>query len=461
MGFVAACLGAAATVAWLNRHHLAQKGVYDTHYRALARYFEGGEAPAVLSYPMWGYPALLALLPAPEVTTIVLQVLLAVALASVVYATVAPMVRSRRLAQVLCVAALPLWSIASIKLADPWSVMLGAFGVFALARALASASARWALASGLCFGAALNFRSDWLLVLPLLPAVLALLAPRLAWARRRELLLAVAVALVAMVPWGLFRMAHGAPFGLSSSNGGMVLYNALGFAGNRWGIVGDDAYRIAEVREALGPDVPAHSVEGDAWLRDRAIALIRAHPEEYARKVVHDFVASVALGSYGIETEPLLQGDDALRFEVMKEQLKIRLGMAPNTLDIARFRRAGVWDESLSLGSLPARVWLAAGLRMANAAGTSAFLVAVLLASAWIVLVDRRWLARPEVVVLLAGLLASWGLVCAFWYQPRHTNVLYVLGAPLVVIAAEGVRVRLAVRRRRRREAQRLIRSFS
>lgn len=450
----------AVAVAWLNRRHVAQLGVLETHYLGLARWFQGGDPPAVFTYPLWGYPALLAFLPWPTFTTVALQVGLAVALALALYATIAPLVASRRLARVLCVAAVPLWSIASVRLADPWSVILGCFGVLALARAAAQASARWAIASGVCFGLALNFRSDNLLVLPLLPALLALLAPRLAWARRRELVLAVAVALVAMVPWGLFRVSHGEPFGISSSNGGMVLYNALGFAGNPWGIVGEDPEREAQVRAALGPGVLAHSVEGDRWLRAQALALIREQPGQYVRKVVHDFVASIAFGAYGIETEPWLTGDDRLRFEVLKEQLKLRLGVAPNPLDIERFRRAGAWSDAPSLDSVPPRVWLAAGLRTLNAIATGAFLLAVLLASGWILFADRRWLAHPQIAVLLAGLFASWGLLCAFWYQPRHANVLYVLGAPIVVAAVDGVRERLA-QVRRRRETRRLIRSFS
>jgi len=442
-----ACLVVAAAIAWLNRHHIEQQNIYRFNYLPMAEYFRGGPRPALITYPLWGYPALLAFLPAPAITSVALQVLLAVALVVALYATMAPFVASRRLARALCVGAVPVWSLASLKLADPWATLLGAFGVLALARALALRRLRWALASGACFGAALNFRSDLVSVLPLLVVVLALLAPRLAWSRRREIAVTVAVAFVAIVPWGLFRVAEDEPFGISSTNGGMVLYSALGFAGNPWGIVGIDRERVWDVQRALGPDARPASVEGDRYLRARAFALIREHPLQYVRKVLHDFAASVALGSYGIEVEPFLREDDFLRFEVLKEQLKLAVGMAPNTHDIDGFRRAGVWSDAPTLASIPWRVLLAAGLRSANSLVTGAFLLATLLASLWIVVADRRWLERPVVVTLLAAFLSTWGFVCAVWYQPRYTNGLYVFGLPILLIAAESLRRHFGARR--------------
>jgi hypothetical protein len=137
---------------------------------------------------------------------------------------------------------------------------------------------------------------------------------------------------------------------------------------------------------------------------------------------------------------------------VLKEQLKLRLGMAPNANDVARFQRAGVWTDSLA--EMPATVWVAAALRAGNAAVTGAFLLLSLLAGFWLVLADRGRLARPEVAVLLAALVACWGAVCAVAYQPRFTNLLYVLGAPIVLVALDGLRERVMERRQRRAAAR-------
>lgn len=215
VGMAAWCLAAAGAVALANRGAVEQSTVYQNHYLGLARYFEGGRPPAEFTYPMWGYPAVLAWLPNAESISITLQVLLAVALMLALYATAARFVAYRPFARVLCVAALPVWSLASVRLADPWSMIFGAFGMLALARALGQGRVGWALASGACFGAALNFRSDFLIVLPLFLVVLAAIAPRIAWARRRELLVAMTLAVVSLVPWGIFRVVHGAPFGLT------------------------------------------------------------------------------------------------------------------------------------------------------------------------------------------------------------------------------------------------------
>jgi hypothetical protein len=445
---VAGCAAIAAAVVWINRDNVAQHGVLVGRYQPLAAWFDGGPPPTTWTCPPWGYPWLLHLFSLPQ--TLVLQWAVAVAAMAAVWTTFAQTTRARGLLALLCVAAIPWWVLASLKIADFWSAAFGVLGVVALVRCLATGAARWAIAAGAGFGLSLAFRSEFLLILAAIPLVLAVVARDLVRTRWASLLGALAVTLALALPWGVFRVAHGAPFGIMSSSGGLALYNSLGFNGNAWGLVAGDQLREREVAAALGPGVTINSYEGDRWLMARALDHIRERPGEYARKVVHTFRASVLYGFHGISVEPLLGEADAQQYEVLKEQLKLRAGTRMNPLDVEEFRRQGRWQESFELRSVPLRLWAIAALPLANMALSMAFLLGVIAASAWLVGFDRARLARPAVAVPFAALWAMWALLCLTQWEPRQANVLYPLGIPIWIAGADGVRAALARRRARR-----------
>ena len=106
-----------------------------------------------------------------------------------------------------------------------------------LARAVRTQQLRWTVASGILFGISANFRSDFLPILVALPVETFIFSPQTVLANRKHLLLVIALAVGLLVPWGLFRVHHGKPFGITATNAGMVLYNSLGYTGNAWGIV--------------------------------------------------------------------------------------------------------------------------------------------------------------------------------------------------------------------------------
>lgn len=435
----------ASLVAWLNRDHAQYVGLYG-RYRKLARFLAGeGEAP-LLSYPAWGYPWLLAVLPWPELTSIALQVALAVGALLLMRAELRRLGVSALAVDLLCVTAAPWYALASVKLADPWAASLAGIGALLLVRALRTSDLRWALAAGLAFGLGLHMRSEGLGWIPAAALVAFAAAPGRIRTDAPAWAIAALLALVLLLPWGCFRARHGAPFGLTSTNAGMVLYNSLGFQGNAWGIVASDALRKQEVRERFGPDADPASPEASRWLRERAFAAIRERPLELVRKTLHNFTATFKFGFYGIEVEPLLSGDDALRYEVLKEQLKGLAGAKVNPLDVERFRRAGVWQDELSLRSLPPRLWAVAALPLGNAALSALYLGFLLASLGWVLAVERRWLAEPLVRVTLGFVVAGWALLCLLQYEPRQANPLHFFGLPLVAIGVDA----LARRRARR-----------
>jgi hypothetical protein len=433
-----ACGLVAAAVVWINRDNLAQFGILRGRYQPLADWFAGGPPPPSWTCPPWGYPWLLHLFSMPQL--LVLQGALAVATMVALWALLARTTRSPRLLGFLCIAAVPWWVLASLKLADYWSAAFGVLGVLGLVRVAQTGAWRWVIAAGAAFGLSLAFRSEFFGIVLAIPVGLAIVSRDMLRMRWPSLAGVVAITIALAVPWGLFRVHHGAPFGILSSNLGLGAYNALGFPGNAWGIVPGDQLRAEEVEAALGPGVATTSYEGDRWLVDQMLERMRERPDEYVRKVLHLFRASLTYGFHGISVEPFLQEGDARRYEVLKEQLKQRAGARVNPLDVAEFRRSGEWQDDFSLRDVPPRLWAMAALPIANSLLSLVYLLGVIAASAWLVATDRARLARPEVAIPFVALGTMWAVLCLTQWEPRQANVLYPLGIPLWIAGAESLR---------------------
>lgn len=435
-----ACSLVAAAVAWLNGNHELQSGVYHSQYLRLVDHFRGELPETLLTYPLWGYPLLLSVLPRPETTSIVLQELLAVGVLLFVYARTRPHLRHRWPLALLTVFAVPWWALASVKLADSWAAGFGLAGILALVHGFQTGQLRWGIGAGIAFGASVNTRSDFLPFLVALSAALMLVTPATLRARWQVLAAAIALAILLLLPWGFYRAYHGYSFGITSTNAGMVLYNSLGFAGNEWGIVKSDRLRGAEVREALDEGLKPYSEAENRYLQRRAVELILSDPLEYLRGAAHSFLSTLRYSFYGIEIEPYLQGKDGRRFEVLKEQLKVLAGGMENQLEVQRFREKGLWEENFSLRSLSLRDWGLLSVPLISSAFGSLYLVALLLAVARLLICDRTRLREPLFFMTLIAIGYFWTLICLLQYEQRQANILYPLGLPSVALAIDRLR---------------------
>ena len=429
----AASLLVAAIVAWLNWDHDVQGTVYRNHYLGLARFMHGEADVEIFTYPLWGFPAVLALTHYADFWIVAFQCLLASLALALLYRNAARHARSRRLLLVLCVFALPWYSLASAKIADIWSVGFGLLALLSLAQMFEKKSTAYAVLAGVLLGVACNFRSDYLAFAFGLPLGVAVLAPGYLKPHAKHFALIIVIVPLCLVPWGLYRVAHGAPFGITSTNSGMVMVNSLGFDGNRWGISQHDSERRAEVREALGPDVLPWSVEGNAFLQARFREAVAERPFEFVRNVGANLTTMLKYGFYSVEVEPYLQPDDAIQFEVLKEQFKVMAGARANPFDIEEFREQGLWDEDYSLSDVSGRLWAIASVRIAGSVLSGIFLMFVLIALARLVFFDRARLREPLLLSFSLGVIYTWALVGLLNIDQRQSNVLYVLGIPLVV----------------------------
>jgi hypothetical protein len=432
-----ACLAVGAVVAWLNRYHEVQSGIYRGQYLALAKYLLGEAEQPLITYPLWGYPLLLSLLPSPEITSVALQLVISIMSLVLLYSSTAPHLVSRAPLAILCVLAVPWYALASVRLADIYAASFGVMAICLLARAINTEGLWWSVASGTFFGTSLNFRSDFLALLCVLLILALIFAQETVAKNWRRLAIVFSLAVLLMVPWGVFRVYHGNSFGITSTNTGMVLYNSLGFPGNAWHIVSSDKIRTLEVKEALGTGVDPASEEGNVFFRRRFLATILSDPTEFARKIVYNFVATLKLGFYTIETWTFLSQEERLQFEVLKEQLKWFAGAKPHLVRIEEFRRRGLWDENFSLASVTPRQWVLVAYPIANSAFSALYLGTVLLATGWIVAVDRARLREPIFLFCLIGTLSVFFAIALVQYEPRQANILYPLGMPLIAVLFE------------------------
>jgi hypothetical protein len=141
-----------------------------------------------------------------------------------------------------------------------------------------------------------------------------------------------------------------------------------------------------------------------------------------------------------VETEPYLEDGDEIRYEILKEQLKKRMGSRANPVDIEKFREQGLWDEDFSLAEVPARLWLIAVPRIATVAFSALYLVVLLLALARVALFDRERLGEPLLLACSIAVVYTFVLLGLLQNEPRQANVLYVLGIPLVVDLFDRIR---------------------
>ncbi len=305
----AAVVACAVGVFAANAVHAAQQSIFDERVLVLARNlaaghgfrYAPGEPGAV--YPLWGYAALTVpgvWLGAPRLWLALLQ--LAMALAGGLW-FVRWLAARGALPHPLVLAALiaPFAAVLSVRWPDaPVAALM--LIVFAQGVRAATAAYRGAARSAVTAAGALALAAQLrpeVLALPVF-AVGAAALPVARGLRWRLVALGVVLGLVAgasLLPWALHARAAGAGLRLTSTNGPMVLYVALGqLPHNPWGIVPEDATAIRRARE-LGARDP-FTPRGSRLLAGELRRAILAHPAAFVTKLAWNAARAVGLGVY-------------------------------------------------------------------------------------------------------------------------------------------------------------------
>ena len=272
---------------------------------------------AMPTFPMWGYGWLLAIT-TNRATLLTIQAVLALASVAML---VEYLERSRvlplgglRVFKTLLLISVPWYAQHVVLWPNSVAVSLTLMSLVLLAQStepreatterqtLSKVNGPWVctITSGLLFGVALNFRSDfWLYPLAVAPVIIYFSTSQIAATARAATWIAVIVA--SLVPWMIYTRSACGHFVPTSTNSGHVVFIGLGnLPGNIWGITLDDYDPVMHrtVAKHFGSPQSTFTYEADQFLKHEYFRLVRENPGEYAKKCVYALGDAITSGSY-------------------------------------------------------------------------------------------------------------------------------------------------------------------
>lgn len=435
----------ALAIAYLNRNYAAESVIFASHHLALAQSFAGVGEREVTTYPLWGYALMISALGSGWGLQIFQAVASSATLALFLLVLRAAFPGRPRLLAALLIAALPWYFMHSVRWpASPAAtLLLGA--ALALLYSCETRRIGWAALGGVLLGLSFNLRPDKLL-LPLALVAAWLLSRFVARSAStspsstspssrastgldlRALLLFACASWAVMLPWTLHYRAATGHASMTSSNGGMVAFLSLGqLPDNPWGIVNHDSY-ARKVLEASGVTAQPWSDTGHQLLAERFQQNVRRDPGAYARKFLWNLRSMLLAGFYLGDSQ--LEGNQRVQLDVMRERVKLALGVNPNHYEIEQYKELGVWDDpQFSSETLARMAWQVVGTGL----GALFMLVALL----GMITTPRRILREPLLGVCACVVVYQIVLVGALQYSPRHMNGVFAFLIPFFLIAIE------------------------
>lgn len=156
------------------------------------------------------------------------------------------------------------------------------------------------LISGLLFGLALNFRSDYYLF-PVGLIIIIGIITKLNKPFLQKSALWLALIYLSLIPWGLYTKSVTGHFLITSTNSGAVLFIGLGsLPGNKWGITpydGDPKMQHV-IKSHFGENTSYVSYEADEHLKKVFFKMISEDPFHFAKKVLHNLKEIIVGGTY-------------------------------------------------------------------------------------------------------------------------------------------------------------------
>lgn len=173
--------------------------------------------------------------------------------------------------------------------------------------------------SGILFGLALNFRSDYF-ILPLvfIPCIIIFFKTKVLSIKR--LLTWIIPLYSLLIPWGLYTMHVCGHFLFTSTNAGHVFFIGLGnLPDNKWHItpIDEDSVLQQTIYNFYGKNKSTLLYGTDKYLKKTFINLVKNDPKEYFRKNFYSFKSMLISGVYpgefnyseAIETGWVLRGE--------------------------------------------------------------------------------------------------------------------------------------------------------
>ncbi len=403
---------------------------------AIAAWLQGGAKPDVVTWPAWGYAWVVVAVPKFEWIVALQACSGAVVLVALVRRLQLDMPRQGALIAILCILAVP-WHDMQVTLYPS-----GLAGTLVLAALLSLDSAlrkntlALAALAGVLMGLAQNLRTEF----ALLPAFIGVCIAALKHWRiiqissMKPVWAFVLAAVILQLPWAFFYHAQTGRYSLTESNFGHVMYVSLGSSRkNPWKIAGNDQGAMQAVRDA-GYDVSSLSEPGNQVLRRMVWANVRQHPGAVLQRTLQQLLNTVAAPfNWG---EPKLDKSGALDIDVLRQELKARIGIGINAAKLSDYRNQNLYEAAskdnaakLALLYQVAAVGLGSVIFLLGILGMALALIRVKTARAPVIL---WFLACAAVYKILQDVLLA--------YQVNYLDNVYPMFLPFAAVSLTAFR---------------------
>jgi hypothetical protein len=425
--------GVMVLAAFLFRH--SKEGVF-AFVVDIATWLRGGPMPEVVTWPAWGYACLVAWLPSFGWIIFLQASLGALALGALAMRLRRTILAQGALISLLCVFAFPWHDLEVTLYPSAPAASLALLALLSLERALGKGSFRWALVAGILIGLAQNFRTENVLLPAFLGIVLYALSrfANLRIPTLRPMWIFIGSALLMQIPWATFYHEHAGRYSLTESNFGHVLYVSLGSnQHNPWDIEANDQAAYKAVKDA-GYSFSSLSEQGNQFLLSLAVQKVKEHPAGLVGRTLQQLRNTLlAPFSWG---EPRLDAAGTLHLDVLRQELKSRLGVGVNVLKLREQRSRGLADQAKK--DAPAILAL-----IYQSVMTALGSVVLALGILGIGIVLFRPEMRPATPLLwILGATATYKLLqnAVLFYQVNYLNSVYPLFIPFVAVSVSFIR---------------------
>jgi hypothetical protein len=406
----------------------------------IAGWLRGSAAkPSVVTWPAWGYAWIIAAVPKYEWIVVPQVCLGALALVALAHRLRLSLPRQGMIIAVMCVLAVPWHDMQLTLYPSGVAGSLLLLALLSLDTALTRNDIKVAVLAGVLMGLAQNFRTEFVLV----PAFIGVVVTAFKRWRLievpsvRPMWVFIVVAIILQLPWAVFYHSQTGRYSLTESNFGHVLYVSLGSdTNNPWRIEGDDRGAMQAVRDQ-GYSFSSLSEQGNQVLRRLAWAQVKLHPEGLVQRTLQQLRNTlVAPFSWG---EPKLDQAAARDLDVLRQELKARLGVGINAVKLNDYRRQDLYPASKKNAAATLALLYQVG---AVGLGTLVFLLG-LLGMVWALL-------RPAAMrmPLLLWILAAAAIYKIFqdvllYYQVNYLDNVYPMFLPFAAVSLTAIADRL------------------
>lgn len=430
---LAAICGMTALAGLVFRHSTI--GVFAFVVR-IAAWLRGGPMPEVVTWPAWGYAWVVAWLPSFGWIIALQASLGALALGALAARMRAAIPHQGTLIAALCVFALPWHDLEVTLYPSAPAASLALLALLSLEKALARGSYRWALAAGILLGLAQNFRTEFVLVPTFLGIVLYVLSRfiNLRIPTLKPMWVFIAAAFLMQIPWAQFYHEHAGRYSLTESNFGHVVYVSLGSnLHNPWGIEANDQAAYQIVKDA-GYSFSSLSEQGSKFLLHLTIEKVKLHPSGLIGRSLQQ-IRNTLLAPFNWG-EPRLDTSSTLHLDVLRQELKSRLGVGVNVLKLREYRSRGLSEQAVK--DAPAILAL---IYQTVMTGLGSIVLGLGIFGIGLVLLKPEM--RPATPLLwILGTAATYKLLqdALLFYQINYLNGAYPFFIPFVAISVTFIR---------------------